>query len=235
MMTPSRREDSADCSESVPAPRLGVGPHRGRQRSQPAGSCLMEYVSTFAGERFSDLPTCTHPAVAVVAWRINDELGPRTRQQLISRAPTLLGAGRGLNRPVRPIVLGTITDAALALDPDDRYFGRLQRRLDHPRPGHYPRGGTDDTSGRVVTWWHHLVPVNVAMTHLLMSVYRHSAHRDQREQRAIDLLDDCLAAVQSSPASPEVSRPAVDHATEHLDGVAVAAGAKRRTVLPALR
>lgn len=184
----------------------------------------MEYVSIFAGERFSDLPTCTHPAVAVVAWRINDELGPTTRQQLLTRAPSLVGAGRGLDRPVRPIVLATITDTALALDPDHRYFGRLRRRLDHPRPGRYPRGGTDDTSGRLATWWHHLAPVNVAMTHLLMTVYRHSAHRDQREQRAIGLLDDCLSAVQPRPTSAtpaehavsEVSRRAIDHATAQL-------------------
>ena len=147
--------------------------------------------------KFSDLPGCTHPAVAVVAWRINDELCAATRQQLLARAPAFVGAGRGLDRPVRPIVLSLITDAALALDPHHRYFQRLQRRLDRT-----PAAAADDTGGRVATWWHHLAPVNIAMTHYLRVVYRHSAQRDHWEQRAIALLDACLAAVQPTPASP---------------------------------
>ena len=168
-----------------------------------SGSCLMEYVSIFAGEKFSDLPSCTHPAVAVVAWRINDELCTTTRQQLLARAPALVGAGRGLDRPVRPIVLGLITDAALALDPAHRYFRRLQRRLDRAAPS----AAVDDTGGRLATWSHHLMPVNIAMTHYLTVVYRHSAHRDQREQRAIALLDACLAATQPTPTR---SAPALE-------------------------
>jgi hypothetical protein len=155
----------------------------------------MEYVSSFAGEHFSDLPGCTHPAVAVVAWRINDELSVATRQQLLARAPALVGAGRGLDRPVRPIVLGLITDAALALDPHHRYFQRLQRRLDRA-----PVAPADDSGGRVATWWHHLAPVNIAMTHYLRAVYRSSAQRDHCEHRAIALLDACLAATQLTPA-----------------------------------
>lgn len=151
----------------------------------------------FAGESFSDLPECTHPAVAVVAWRVNDELCATTRQQLLSRAPALLGAGRGLSRPVRPIVLGVIADAALALDPDHRYFRRLRRRLDRA-----PVAAGDDTRGRLATCWRHLVPLNIAMTQFLWVVSSHSAHRDQREQHLIDLLDACLAAVQPHAASP---------------------------------
>jgi hypothetical protein len=159
----------------------------------------MEYVSIFAGERFSDLPSCTHPAVAVVAWRINDELCATTRQELLRRAPALVGAGRGLSRPVRPIVLGVITEAALALDPEHRYFQRQRRRLDRA-----PAAAGDDTGSRLVTCWRHLVPLNVAMTAFLRVVYRHNAHahRDQREQRVIDLLDACLAAVRPHPTSP---------------------------------
>ena len=150
-----------------------------------------------AGERFSDLPDCTHPAVAVVAWRINDELCAATRQRLLRRAPALVGAGRGLSRPVRPIVLGVIADAALALDPDHRYFGRLRRRLDR-----VPVATEDGTGGRLATCWRHLVPLNIAMTQFLWVVHRHSAHRDQREQRMIDLLGACLAAVEPLAVSP---------------------------------
>ena len=156
----------------------------------------MEQVSICAGERFSDLPGCTHPAVAVVAWRINDELGAVSRRQLLSRAPALVGAGRGLDRPVRPIVLGLITDAALALAPRHRYFRRLQRRLDRA-----PVAAADDTGGRLGTWWHQVIPVNIAMTYYLCAVYRYRAVGDQPEQRAIALLDACVAAVQPTAVS----------------------------------
>ena len=200
MITPASRANSAwsadSSGSSVSAPRLGVGPHRGR-RGEASGSCLMEYVSIFAGEKFSDLPGCTHPAVAVVAWRINDELCTATRQQLLVRAPTLVGAGRGLDRPVRPIVLDLITDAALALDSHHRYFQRLRRRLDRA-----PVAAAQDTGGRLATWWHPLAPVNIAMTHYLRAVYRHSAERNHCEQGAIALLDACLAATQPNPTRP---------------------------------
>ncbi len=58
------------------------------------------------------------------------------------------------------------------------------------------------TPGRLVTCWRHLVPLNVAMTQFLWVVYRHNAHRDQREQRVIDLLDACPAALRPHPTSP---------------------------------
>ena len=194
--------NSAESGGGPSEPRLGVGRHRVR-RGGASGSCLMEYVSVFAGERFSDIPDCTHPAVAVVAWRINDELCAATRQQLLARAPALVGAGRGLDRPVRPIVLGLITDAALGLDPYHRYFQRLRRRLDRA-----PVAAVNGSGGRLALWWYHLVPVNVAMTHYLSVVYRHSADRDQREQRAIALLDACLAAMQPTPAGPAAAEKA---------------------------
>jgi hypothetical protein len=157
----------------------------------------MEYVSIFAGEPFSDLPECTHPAIAVVAWRVNDELPAATRQQLLDRAPALVGAGRGLNRPVGPIVLGVIADAALALQPDHRYFRRLRRRLDRA-----PITAGKDSGGRLGNSRRHLVPLDLAMTRYLWVVSCHSAHRDQREQHMLDLLDSCLGAVDRQPSSP---------------------------------
>ena len=107
---------------------------------------------------------------------------------------------------MRPIVRATITDAALALDPESRYFQRLRRRLDHPLPAVTPCAAAEDIGGRMATWWQHLVPVNVAMTRFLMIVYRHCSDRDQRDQLAVGLLDDCLAAVRPSPArsAPDV-------------------------------
>lgn len=201
MTTPaSHATNFADRLGGTRAPQLSVGPHRGRRRGEASGSCLMEYVSMVAGERFSDLPKCTHPAVAVVAWRINDELRTTTRQQLLRRAPALVGAGRGLSRPVRPIVLGVIADAALALDPHHRYFRRLRRRLDRS-----PLATDDDTGGRLALCWRHLVLLNMAMTQFLWVVSCHSANQDQSEQCALNLLDACLAAVQTHPTSPSAA------------------------------
>jgi hypothetical protein len=190
MKPPSQATKPADHPGETGPPRLGAGPHRGHRRGGVSGSCLMEYVSIFAGEPFSDLPACTHPAIAVVAWRVNDELPAATRQQLLSRAPALVGAGRGLHRPVRSIVLGVIADAALALEPDHRYFRRLRRRLDRA-----PVTAGKNTGGRLSTLSRHVVPIDLAMTRFLRVVSCHSAHREQREQHMIDLLDACLAAV----------------------------------------
>lgn len=212
-------------SISVPAgfPRLGVGPHRGLRSGSASGSCLMEYVSVLAGERFSDLPGCTHPAVAALAWKINDEVGALARQQLLRRAPVLVGAGRGLDLPVRPIVLGTIAAAGRALDPQHRYFHRLQRRLDNRSlvrqqratgDGHgaeaIERAGTAGTGGRLATWLHHLVPVNWATTQFMMTANSYEPDRYQRDQLALRLLDDCLAAVHLSAAhQPPTTVPAL--------------------------
>ena len=120
---------------TTPRHTRGARPHRDSVsgRIQNAGAARSRAVASWStcrcspGERFSDLPECTHPAVAAVAWRINDELCATTRQKLLRRAPALVGAGRELSRPVRPIVLGVIADAALALDPEHRYFHRLRR------------------------------------------------------------------------------------------------------------
>ena len=70
-------------------PVLDAGAHRDAE----AGSCLMEYVSVLAGERFTDRPSCTHPALAAIAWQVNDAVSSDARQQLATRAVTLIGLG----------------------------------------------------------------------------------------------------------------------------------------------
>ena len=44
----------------------------GRHRSPRQGACFMEFASYLAGERWSDHPPCTHPALASLARSVND-------------------------------------------------------------------------------------------------------------------------------------------------------------------
>lgn len=69
---------------------LDVGAHLGPDE----GACLMEAVSAFAGEPWSDAPACTHPLVAHVARLVNDAVGDRTRDDLLALVPQLTAPSR---------------------------------------------------------------------------------------------------------------------------------------------
>ena len=71
-------------------PYLRPGRHRRRRR----GVCLMEYTSIIAGERFSDHPRCTDPALAAVARAVNDYTSDAARQRLAVLASDLSVARR---------------------------------------------------------------------------------------------------------------------------------------------
>jgi hypothetical protein len=49
-------------SLSGSAPALVPVLSAGRHRTPRTGACFMEFASYLAGERWSDHPTCTHPA-----------------------------------------------------------------------------------------------------------------------------------------------------------------------------
>ncbi|HSK57622.1 MAG TPA: hypothetical protein VK935_01090 [Actinomycetospora sp.] len=180
-------------------PVLDAGAHRDAE----AGSCLMEYVSVLAGERFTDRPRCTHPAVAAVAWQVNDALSSAARQQLGTRAVALIGLGRDAAVEVRPIVLETIARAGLAIDPGNRFFPRLQRRLARraeagpPRPGR----GEDGRGGRLATLLH-VGPVNHACAHLLVAARVADLDTEARDQLLVALLDDAIDAVRTAERRP---------------------------------
>lgn len=65
------------------------GPGSGR-------ACVMEYVSLLAGEKWSDMPSCTHPALARAAQRVNDSLPDEHRHLLVP----LIGRLFGTNKPI---------------------------------------------------------------------------------------------------------------------------------------
>lgn len=69
---------------------------RGRHRSAKQGACFMEYASVLAGERWSDHPACTHPAVASLARLVNDCMDDAYRSDLAPLVASVVGlAGRG--------------------------------------------------------------------------------------------------------------------------------------------
>lgn len=167
----------------------------------------MEYVSVLAGERFTDRPRCTHPAVAALAWQVNDAVSHDVRQQLGLRAVDLVGAGRGTDGPVRPLVLAAIARAGLALDPGNRFFTRLVRRVAVAQERAAARRAVgqdagDGAGGRVATLLH-VGPVNHACAHLLVAARAAGLDGPARDAMMLALLDDCLASVRGvRPAAP---------------------------------
>ncbi len=69
----------------------------GRHRTPRKGACFMEMASYLAGERWSDHPACTHPALAALARAVNDHSSD---------------AGRGALAPLIPDVVGLRSDDA---------------------------------------------------------------------------------------------------------------------------
>jgi hypothetical protein len=63
----------------------------GRHRSAKRGACFMEYASYLAGERWSDRPACTHPALASLARLINDLTSDSARSGLATLIPSVVG------------------------------------------------------------------------------------------------------------------------------------------------
>jgi hypothetical protein len=68
-------------------PVLSAGRHRNAKR----GACFMEYASYLAGERWSDRPACTHPALASLARLINDLTSDNDRSGLATLIPSVVG------------------------------------------------------------------------------------------------------------------------------------------------
>jgi hypothetical protein len=63
----------------------------GRHRNPRKGACFMEFASYLAGEKWSDRPACTHPALAEVARAVNDHIGDEARQGILPLVPEVIG------------------------------------------------------------------------------------------------------------------------------------------------
>ena len=116
---------------------------RGRHARPEVGACLMGYVSVLAGERFSDAPACTHPALAALARLVNDRVGGEgARSCLALLAPDLIGTNRSDLRVTDTVVVRCLTAAAASGELPLAARRRLERaraRLGQPPPS--GRGG----------------------------------------------------------------------------------------------
>lgn len=113
-------------------PMLG----RGRHRDAESGACVMEYVSVLAGERFSDHPRCTHPALICLAQLVNDHVSDEARPELARLAPLLIGTDRRDGRISAVVVARCAATAAAVCRPSrirDRLLRRALRRASLPR------------------------------------------------------------------------------------------------------
>lgn len=102
---------------SVPdfMPVLSVGRHRSPKR----GACFMEYASHLAGERWSDHPSCTHPAVSALARAVNDCSSDDARGRLVPLIPSVIGL-TGRDDRMRLIVSIRASSAALPVASESR-------------------------------------------------------------------------------------------------------------------
>lgn len=64
---------------------------RGRHRNARRGACFMEFASYLAGEKWSDHPLCTHPALATLARLVNDWTSDAGRRDLAPMIPSVVG------------------------------------------------------------------------------------------------------------------------------------------------
>ena len=120
----SMMDDNHSYADRAPSslPQLGRGRHGGAEQ----GACLMEYVSVLSGERFTDAPRCTHPALSALARLVNDRTAnDAARRRLARLAPDLIGTNRADPRVTEAVVVACLT-AAEACDALPR---RARRRL----------------------------------------------------------------------------------------------------------
>jgi hypothetical protein len=78
----------------------------GRHRSAKRGACFMEYASYLAGERWSDRPACTHPALASLARLVNDLTSDGARSALSTYIPSVVGLNG--DDPRVPVILSVL-------------------------------------------------------------------------------------------------------------------------------
>jgi hypothetical protein len=180
-------------------PVLTTGSHRKPDR----GSCVMEYVSVLAGERFSDHPGCTDPALAVLARGVNDTIGALTRRELAELAPELIRTHRP-NRRTPAVLVACCARAGLTVTPSDKGLRRMRARAER-RLARLDRRGArwvppTPGSGRI------LVSRAFARTTTVLFSHVDGAARDRA---LLDLLKDgitCCRVLAREPEMPVAER-----------------------------
>lgn len=91
----------------------------GRHRNPRKGACFMEFASYLAGERWSDHPACTLPALAFLARMVNDCTSDSERSRLAELIPSVIGLTTSDPRAELLIALRTAS-AALPIASEER-------------------------------------------------------------------------------------------------------------------
>ena len=89
----------------------------GRHRNSRKGACFMEYASVLAGERWSDHPASTHPAISSLARAVNDCTSDSARSTLAPLIPSVIGLGVGDERLDERIAVLVAARAGIAALP----------------------------------------------------------------------------------------------------------------------
>ena len=93
----------------------------GRHRTPRKGACFMEFASYLAGERWSDHPACTHPALAFLARMVNDCTSDRERSRLAELIPSVIALNGDAPRIELLLALRVATNALpIASEPRQR-------------------------------------------------------------------------------------------------------------------
>lgn len=115
----------------------------GRHRSPRQGACFMEFASWLAGERWSDHPSCTNPALASLARLVNDCTSHRGRERLVELVPSVIGLVDD-DPLIAVLVAVRAASAAIAVACEERQralatgllcFGRYLRTTSGPTTG----------------------------------------------------------------------------------------------------
>lgn len=89
----------------------------GKHRSPRAGGCFMEIASFLAGDRWSDHPRCTDPALAELARCVNDVLPDSARSRLSPMIPSVIGTGQRSGADRSRIAAVVVRECALVALP----------------------------------------------------------------------------------------------------------------------
>lgn len=103
---------------------------RGKHLNPRDGACVMELVSVLAGERWSDHPRCTHPALAELARLVNDALPEGDHVLLGPVAADLVGL-RPADVRVTPALVRLCISAQSAAGHEGWRSRRLARQAEH--------------------------------------------------------------------------------------------------------
>jgi hypothetical protein len=184
---------------------------RGAHRSPERGACLMEYVSVLAGTRFSDRPRCTHPALALLARWVNDEISDAAaRARLAVLAPDLIGT-RSTDPRITLAVAACCLRSALAASPQDQHVQSLLRRTEAQLARWEDPWARWWARWLGKAWertaWSRLARLRVALLH--MTGLRGPHHDDQLRELLEQAIVDCrglLTPHRQPTAQPSVTR-----------------------------